>query len=147
MLFDQQLLFSDAQSVTATANSTNILDTAGPRDPGAGETLQLVVMVTEAAAAAGSATVEFVLETASDAAFTSPAQLFSSGAVGKAALTLGARTVSASVPPGAQRYLRVAYRVTNGPLTAGKFTAGLALPGLLEESNRMPYGHGLVGAA
>jgi hypothetical protein len=107
MLFDQELLFSDAQTVTVTANSTNVIDSAAARDPGAGETLQFIVQVTQAVTASGSATVTFSLETATDAAFTSPTQLFSSGPVGKAALTLGARPVVAAVPPGAARYLRV----------------------------------------
>ncbi|WP_404856436.1 Bbp16 family capsid cement protein, partial [Escherichia coli] len=39
----------------------------------------------------------------------------------------GKRVVSAKVPAGVQRYLRVNYSVATGPLTAGKFTAGINL--------------------
>jgi hypothetical protein len=147
MLLDAQLLLSDAQAVTVTANSTNVVDTAAARDPGAGESLTFVVQVTQAATAAGSATVAFSLETATDAAFTSPVQLFSSGPIAKAALTLGAKPVATAVPPDAQRFLRVVYTVATGPLLTGAFTAGLSLVGAHDEALRPPYGHGLLSGA
>lgn len=53
MLLDQQLLFSDAQALTATANSTNIIDmsnisaaaAAPARNLGAGEPIHLYMKV------------------------------------------------------------------------------------------------------
>ncbi|EFG3782202.1 hypothetical protein BOV63_001717, partial [Escherichia coli] len=53
--------------------------------------------------------------------------IYDSGALAKTALTAGKRVVSAKVPAGVQRYLRVNYSVATGPLTAGEFTAGISL--------------------
>jgi hypothetical protein len=141
------MLLSDGQAVTATANSTNIVDTGAARDPGAGESLTFVVEVTTAVTASGGATVTFTLESATEPTFASPTQLFSTGPVAKTVLTLGAKPVVAAVPPGAQRYLRVVYTVATGPLTAGAFTAGLSLVGAHDEALRPAYGHGLLGSA
>ncbi|GDO26496.1 hypothetical protein BvCmsKSP093_03474 [Escherichia coli] len=53
--------------------------------------------------------------------------IYDSGALAKTNLTAGKRVVSAKVPAGVQRYLRVNYSVATGPLTAGEFTAGISL--------------------
>ena len=127
MYLDKQLMFSEAQAVTVTAASTNVIDLGAGTDAGAGEPLEMMVMVDEAATAAGSATVTIALETDDNEAFASPATLASSGAIGKAALTAGSSHFRLEVPEGAERYLRLTYTVATGPLTAGKFTAGLVL--------------------
>lgn len=124
MYIDKQLLMSSQQAVTVSAASTNVPDQAK-----AGEAyekpLWLEIGVTEAATAVGAATVNFVLQTATDEAFTSPVVLFDSGAIAKTALTLGAKPVQVRMPVGALQYLRVYYTVGTGPLTAGKFNAYL----------------------
>jgi hypothetical protein len=47
----------------------------------------------------------------------------------KAALIQGAHVFTASIPPNCLQYLRLNYTVATGPLTAGKFTAALAMDG------------------
>lgn len=131
MITDKQLTFSEAQAVTTSAASTNVVD-LGPlthgntvRDIGAGEPVYLVIQVGEDATASGSATVNFALQTDTVENFASPTVLFDSGAIGKADLTAGARPVAIAVPRGVERYLRVNYTVSTGPLTAGTFSAYL----------------------
>lgn len=131
MYLDAQNLFSDSQEVTATAISENVID-LGPVDDNTlqdlhGEPIYLVIQVTEAAAAAGAATVTFTLESDSTADLaTSATTHFSSGAIGKADLTLGAQPVVVALPKGDyERYLGVRFTVATGPLTAGEFDAFL----------------------
>ena len=65
------------------------------------------------------------LETDALSDFSSPSARYVSAAVGKAALTAGAKPVTVQVPHGVERYLRVYYTVASGPLTAGTFSAFL----------------------
>jgi hypothetical protein len=147
MLLDAQLLFSDGQAVTTTANSTNVIDLLSNRDIGAGEDLWLVVVVTEAATAAGAATVTFTMETDDNISFSSATTIYTSPAIAKTALTLGARAIGVKVPRYTERYLRLAYTVATGPLTAGKFTAGITLSGSISDETRNPYARASYGVA
>jgi hypothetical protein len=147
MLLDAQLLFSDGQAVTTTANSTNVIDLLSARDIGAGEDLWLVVVVTEAATAAGAATVTFSMETDDNVSFSSATTIYTSPAIAKTALTLGARAIGVKVPRYTERYLRLAYTVGTGPLTAGKFTAGITLSGAVSDEARTPYARASYGVA
>lgn len=129
MILDKLLMFSEAQAVTATAASTDVID-LGPidgtrRDIGVGTPLEFFVNVNTAATAAGAATVNIQLQTSPDNATWTT--LFDSSALALAALTAGKRVVSVKVPQGVLRYLRVNYSVATGPLTAGAFTAGINL--------------------
>lgn len=137
MLYDKQNEFSDDQAVTATALSTNVIDTlptntlSGPVNTvtnlGGAGALFLVIQCTEAALAAGAATVQFSLESDSDAALsTSPTVHWQSAAIGKAALLAGTYVAVIPLPMGdVEKYLGVRYTVATGPLTAGKFNAFL----------------------
>ena len=125
MIIDKSLELSSAQAVTASAASTNYID-LGAAGNVIGNEPYLVIQTREAATASGSATVNFVIQTAADSAFTSPVVLFDSGAVGKAALTLNSCPVKVKMPLGLKRYVRVYYTVATGPLTAGKFDAFIA---------------------
>lgn len=127
-LLDKALEFANGQAVTASADATNDID-LGPlaagnthRDLGAGEQLYLNVYVTEAATAAGAATVNFVLKTDDAAGFGSAVTLYDSGAIGKATLALG-YAFQVPIPRGCEKFLRLSYVVATGPLTAGKFRA------------------------
>ena len=129
MITDKLLMFSEAQAVTNTAASTDVID-LGPidgnrRDIGVGYPLEFWVLVNEAATASGEATVNIQLQTSENN--SSWSTIYDSGALAKATLTAGKRVVSAKVPAGVQRYLRVNYSVATGPLTSGKFTAGINL--------------------
>lgn len=132
MLIDKQNLFADAQAVTATALSTNVIDhnhiQNALKDIGTGECLYLVITCSESAAAAGAATVTFTLESDSDSGLvTSPTVHFSTGAIGKAALTAGMAPMVFCLPRQNtyERYLGVRFTVATGPLTAGKFSVAL----------------------
>jgi hypothetical protein len=134
MILDAQNQFSDAQAVTATAISANVVDTHAPgtnpnvtKDLGTGEDLYLVIAVTETVTAAGAATVTFALESDSDAGLTtSPTVHFTTAAIPKATLVAGYEVAKFRLPAGSyERYLGVRYTVATGPLTAGKFDAFL----------------------
>lgn len=129
MITDKLLMFSEALAVTDTAASTDVID-LGPidgnrRDIGVGYPLEFWALVNEAATASGEATVNIQLQTSENN--SSWSTIYDSGALAKATLTAGKRVVSVKVPAGVQRYLRVNYSVATGPLTAGKFTAGISL--------------------
>lgn len=128
MITDALLRVSADQAVTATAVSTNTVDLSVARDIGEGNDLYMNFAVTEAALAAGAATVEFQVIASAAAALTSPTVIGSSGAIAKTSLTLGAN-VSVRINPQIAslglRYLGANYVVSTGPLTAGKFTADI----------------------
>lgn len=129
MITDKLLMFSEAQAVTNTAASTDVID-LGPidgnrRDIGVGYPLEFWALVNEAATASGEATVNIQLQTSENN--SSWSTIYDSGELAKATLKAGKRVVSAKVPAGVQRYLRVNYSVATGPLTAGEFTAGISL--------------------
>lgn len=124
MYLDAQNTFSREQAVTASAASTDVIDLGSARAIGvAGKPLDILVTVTEAALAAGAATVVFALEESADnSTYTS---LVSTTAIGKADLVIG-KQIPLRIPANqSKRYLRVYYTVATGPLTAGKFSAGV----------------------
>jgi hypothetical protein len=136
MILDAFNQFSDAQAVTATAISTNVIDLAPlgngvgtntVRDIGAGEDIYLVVLTKETATAAGAATLNVTLESDDNAGLTSPTVHFSTGPLALAAFgPAGAQVAAVKLPNGNyERYLGVRYTVGTGPLTAGKFDAFL----------------------
>lgn len=76
MYLDSQLLFSDAQAVTADAVGTNVLDLSVDRSIGSGEPMGVVFVVDVAAdQTTGDEDYTFDLEFASDAAQTTARQL------------------------------------------------------------------------
>lgn len=126
MIFDAENLFSENQAVTATAVSANTIDLGVARDVGTGQELELVIVCTETATAAGAATVTFEVISSASEDLSTPTVVAASGAVGKADLVAGAQPFKVRVPGGiAQRYIGLRYTVGTGPLTAGKFTAGI----------------------
>jgi hypothetical protein len=72
MILDKLLQFSNAQALTATADSTNVVDLGVDRDIGKGEPMALVVTVGVAADfTTTDETYQFQLETDDNAAMTS----------------------------------------------------------------------------
>lgn len=125
MIIDRFNEFSDAQAVTASAAS-NVVDllAAGAIE---GKPMYLHIKVNDGAAASGSATVAFALQTDSAEAFGSAVTLWSRAATAKATLVDGYEVVRLPINGMAlKRYLRVYYTVASGPLTAGKFDAFLS---------------------
>lgn len=133
MIFDQQTLLSDAQAITVTAASTNIID-LGPiktgivRDIGKGRQIPLLIQVVEAFTAAGAATLTVALQVDDNEAFGTPKTVWTSEAFALAALKPGKVVIPEYIPRGTdERYMRVNYTVATGPMTAGKVTAGVTM--------------------
>lgn len=137
MIFDAQNTFSDAQAITVSTPSTNTIDfgkLSRPikgaanlrRDLGRGGKVPLRLQMVEAALAAGAATLTVDLQTDDNPAFSSPKTVWTSGPIPKASLVAGYVFAIDSLPRGTdERYARINYTVANGPLTAGKVTAGV----------------------
>jgi hypothetical protein len=137
MIFDAQNLFSDAQAITASAASTNVIDfgQAGKpigaaanirKDLGRGGKVDVRVQMVEAALAAGAATLTIDLQTDDNEAFASPKVAWTSGPIPKAQLVAGYVFPLEFFPRGTdERFARLYYTVATGPLTAGKITAGV----------------------
>ncbi|KYK44543.1 hypothetical protein A1D31_14190 [Bradyrhizobium liaoningense] len=133
MIFDRQSLLSDAQAITVTAPSTNVID-LGPiatgivRDIGKGKQIPLLIQVIEAFTAAGAATLTVTLQVDNDGAFGSPKTVWTSPALALADLVAGKVIIPEYVPRGTdERYMRLNYTVATGPMTAGKITAGVTM--------------------
>lgn len=124
MYLDKELIFSNAQAVTAAAASTDLIDQGSAANM-VGKELYLVIKTDVAATAAGAATVNFQLQCDDNSSFSSPKILMETGDIGKASLVAGYVAFKGKLPVGAERYLRVYYSVGTGPLTAGSFTAFL----------------------
>mgnify|MGYP001597728774 CR=1 FL=1 len=129
MYVDAQLLFSDAQAVTATAVSTNVVDLRAVRDMGLGEPLYIVCIVDVAFTDGGSdTTIAVSLETDSDEAFGS-ATVQGTMTTFAALTAAGATQMIFPIPPSwmNERYARLRYTTANGNLTTGSFTAFIAI--------------------
>lgn len=129
---DNELVFSDAQAVTTTAISTNVVDLTVAGQPiHQGMPLYVVISVPTTVTADGAATVTFNIEADSAVGLdATPTVLYTSGAIGKAALTAGSKPVEVAIPKGiaaTDRYLGIRYTVATGPLTAGAFDARIEL--------------------
>lgn len=130
MIIDQQNLFSDAQAITASANSTNVIDTLpGGQNTksgiGDGEDITLFAQVGTTFATLTSLNVQLV--SADDSALSTNAIVhYDSGAIAVANLTTKARVVQVDVPFGKfRRYVGLKYVVTGTNASAGTMTAGL----------------------
>ncbi len=125
MYLDKQLMFSEGQTITSTAASTNIVD-LGAGDAGI-SSLDLLVLVDQTFTAAGAAVLSVSLQTAANTAFANLVTLLTVPSQTLAALTKGKEICKLKLPGGCQRYLRLYYSVGTGPMTAGKISAGLLL--------------------
>lgn len=135
MIFDNTLLFSSGQAITATAASTNSIDfgaTGTPvggvaltRDIGAGQEIEISVLVTEAFATLTSLTVS--IETDDNSSFSSAATVYTSPAIPVATLVAGYQfKTPAHFSLGTnERYARLKYTVAGSNATTGKITAGV----------------------
>lgn len=131
MILDAFNEFSDAQAVTATAISTNVIDLYSDntlRDIGTGEEVYLVFSIPTTFTAAGAATLTAALVSDSTANLaTSPTtHVTLLNAVPVASLVAGTQ-YSVRLPAGDyERYLGVQYTVATGPMTAGAIDAFLS---------------------
>lgn len=138
MIMDATNLFSNAQAVTATAASANIVDlgatgtvygaaTAIPRDIGKGASVPLKVSVVESFNNLTSLTIS--VETDDNVGFASLRTVWTSPAYPLADLATGARLLLPdSIPLGTdERYVRLKYTVAGTAPTLGKITAGVTM--------------------
>lgn len=137
MYVDSQNLFSDAQAVTSTAISSNVIDlnpagaglSANVQDIGIGEEVYLVVTTVTTCTDTGSdATLTLTLESDTAAGLaSSPVVHLSTGALAFATYATAGSIVYTGKLPVAdyKRYLGLRYTIASGPLTAGAFTAFL----------------------
>ncbi|MCC6863271.1 MAG: hypothetical protein IT544_00480 [Rhodobacteraceae bacterium] len=134
MIFDRSLMFSNAQAITETAASDNIVDllaTGRPyghaqnlvKDVGKGNQIALLVQVVEAFNTLTSLTIE--LQCDDNEAFASPKTVLSH-LIPLEELIAGKTASITSVPPGInERYLRLHYVVAGSNPTLGRITASV----------------------
>lgn len=122
MLLDQQALFSAAQAITATAASTNVIDTGSNKDVGKYGDIPLLIQVVEGFNNLTSLTV--TVQTDDNSAFSSAAEVLSM-TIPLASLVLGYKSPVITLPMKMERYIRLNYTVTGTAPTTGKVTAGI----------------------
>jgi len=133
MLLDVLTQFSDAQAITASAASTNVVDLGASgtpvysskalnNDSGRGCPISLLIQVTEDFATLTSLTVAF--ETDDDVAFGS-ATVLNEQTIAVADLLAGRTFNPSFVPKYLERYVRLNYTVTGSDATAGTITAAM----------------------
>ena len=123
------------QAVTATANSTNVVDLSLARDIGEGESLYVQFTVGTAFTAAGSATLTPTVVVSAADTLTTPTTIGTGGTIAVASLIAGFTFVvrlnpqlfgsTTTVSSLGLRYLGAIYTVATGPMTAGTITADI----------------------
>lgn len=119
MILDAELIFSEKQAVTGTAESTKTLDLQVGGDAIGQE---LTVKAVVGAAFTGGTSLQFKLQTSDDKSAWK--DLIMTGAVAAADLKSGAIPFDVRVPKGAKRYLRMQY-VAVGTFSGGTVSAFL----------------------
>lgn len=119
MILDEEALFSDAQEVTESAASTNVVKVNG--DIGKGEPVEILAQVVEDFAGLTSLTLAVQTCDTEDGDYE---DLITTGAVEAADLTAGYKFPIKFLPIGISDYLRLYYTVS-GTATAGAITAGI----------------------
>lgn len=132
MLLDRLNTFSLAQSIVGNAAaeivSTNVIDLAAAGDAFPANEYLHIRIDTTVLASGGAANVTFKLQTSVDEAFSSPIELWTSGAIAKGTL-LAKYFVTGrglALPKGAKRYLRVTATPDTNNTTQGKMDAFLS---------------------
>lgn len=136
MILSNQQLFSDAQAVTSTAISENVIDLGLPGTPyraqgplrqdiGKGTKVPVLIQVVEDFAGATSVTI--AIECAENANLTGDKNVVHSEQIAVADLVAGKQTFVQVLPTGLdKRYLGLRYTVA-GTATAGAITAGITM--------------------
>lgn len=133
MILDERVLLSDQQAITATANSTNVIDLQAlgitydqvqlQRKLGKGQMIPFLVQVTEDFD--NLTDLEFIFQTDDDEAFGSATDVLSI-VVPLASLVAGYILPMDKLPREIrERYFRMRYVVNGVAPTAGKVTAGI----------------------
>ena len=136
MILDNTLVLSDAQAITATAASTNVIDigatgtpwgsaNAVKRDIGIGT--EIPIMLTVIQTFNNLTSLQVSLQIATDAAFTTPVTVATGPAILLANLTAGTPiSFPAELPTGVNlEFVRLLYTVVGTAPTTGKITAAI----------------------
>jgi hypothetical protein len=146
MIMDKNLLMSNAQAITSSAPSTDVIDLGVLADYGIGEpSLKVLAVVTEAFVSAGGATLVLALQGSTDNVTFHNYASMTTAAV--ADLSLGARLFEIDLPrppPGKSMpsYFRMQYTVSVSTFSAGKVTVALVLD--RQDNNPPNYPAGVV---
>lgn len=143
-MIDSSMRFSAAQSVTGLGDiaSTGTLDLgASFQDMGlARDLLWAVAVCTAAAASAGAATVQAVLQDSANG--TTWADLLLGPVLPVASAKPGVKLLETQPPNNHRRYLRVVYRIGTAALTGGQFDAFMTTA--VQRNTSMPSGFAVV---
>lgn len=120
MIIDSQHLFSDAQALTATAASTNLIDLGAERRIGIGEPLAVVISC-DVALGGTSPTFVATLQSDDNASFSSAASVVASSSI--STFAAGAKLVIPIPQGNTERYIRLNYTLggTSPTITVTSF--------------------------
>lgn len=110
MIIDSQNLFSDAQALSATGASTNLIDLGAERRIGSGEPMAAVVTV-DVALAGTSPTFAITVQSDDNSGFSSAATVVTSATISGAANAPAGAKFVVPIPSGlaTERYVRLNY--------------------------------------
>lgn len=123
MLQDAENLFSNAQAITATANSTNFINMGHTKDWGPGHDIEVAVSIVENFNNLTS--LEVKIQSDDNSSFSS-ARDHEKYSLALADLVAGQR-ISLKPQQRMERYWRLVYTVTGTNPAAGKITAGVTV--------------------
>jgi len=126
MIIDKELIFSDDQDIGQVAGDYD--STVEPDhvvDGGPYKQMFLFVKISEAVLSAGAATVAFALHTSNDGFSSDDDILWSSGAIGKADLTVNTVIARIPLPLGVKQDLKMVYTIGVATTTAGTVYSAL----------------------
>lgn len=123
MIIDKHLELSDAQTITTTAVSTNVIDVGGEYNAHEMNDLKVVLNLDEAFTAAGAATLTIAIQESADEAFSAPVAYTLESALPVAGLLKDKQYVHNLPLALSKKYIRMNYTVATGPMTAGKISA------------------------
>jgi hypothetical protein len=116
------------QTLTTTANSTNVVDLSLARDIGEGEDLYVQFTVGTAFTAGGSATLTPTIVVSAADTLSTPTTIATAGTIAVATLVAGysfAVRLNPLIASLGLRYLGAIYTVATGPMTTGTMTADI----------------------
>ncbi len=126
MIGDNQGMWSIDQTLAQTAStssSTNVIN-LGDAYKGEGNPIPILLRLT-AALVGATATLQVKMITDDNAALSSPATIWDSGALAVTACVLGYTFLIDKIPPGAQQYVGLTYTTAVATTTAGAIWAGI----------------------
>ena len=140
MIIDAQNLFSDAQALTATAVSTNVIDLGADRNIGIGEPMAVVVCID--VALDGTTTDETYVVTVQSGSTATPTTVIATRTITYTEGVIGAKFVlPLPADTSADRYLRVNYTL-GGTTPTGTVTTFLTPMSMIQ--NNAIYADGIT---